>query len=436
MNALIQTMLTIILVILILLTIIVSYISKISIIHPLEVFEEGLLSFLKFLNKETQDAQPIDVITKDEIGRMTLVINENIVQIKETIKQDDAVISNVSEVVSKVSAGYLNAKVDVQTNNLIINELTQNLNAMIESLYGSISHSLSILESYKNRDFTAKTAHSCDGEICKLMGGIDNLGYEISKMLSTNLNNGNSLDSNANALNINVQRLTTSANQQAASLEESAASLEEITQTMRENVNGITNLSSNAVSLREEVSKGESLSQKTTQSMDEINEQVQAINESITVIDQIAFQTNILSLNAAVEAATAGESGKGFAVVAGEVRNLASRSAEAAKEIKTLVENATIQAHEGKQIVQEMFDGYEVLNEHITATTSIIESVSNNSKEQMVGIEQINSAVSELDQVTQENANVATQTSEIAKEVQGMASNIVYDANSNKFTGK
>merc|ERR1711991_1300727 len=98
------------------------------------------------------------------------------------------------------------------------------------------------------------------------------------------------------------------------------------------------------------VHTGQNLATKTASSMDEINTEVNAINESITIIDQIAFQTNILSLNAAVEAATAGEAGKGFAVVAQEVRNLASRSAEAAKEIKDLVESATIKANDGKKI--------------------------------------------------------------------------------------
>lgn len=430
---LITFMISIILVILILLTIIVSYISNVTLIHPLAVFEEGLLSFLKFLNKETTDAKEIEATTKDEIGRMTHSINENIVKIKETIAQDDAVISNVSEVVASVSSGHLNSKVNAQTNNSTINELTHNLNQMIESLYGSISHALEILESYQNRDFTATTHQECSGEMCKLMTGINNLGSEISKMLCTNLDNGNRLDHDANVLNVNVGQLTNSANQQAASLEESAASLEEVTETMRANANGVSELFLNAKSLRKEVQRGEELSKKTTDAMDKINDQVQAINESIGVIDQIAFQTNILSLNAAVEAATAGEAGKGFAVVAGEVRNLASRSAEAAKEIKDLVENATVQSHEGKDIVQEMFDGYEVLNEHINTTTNIIETVSNNSKEQMIGIEQINSAVSQLDLATQENANVASQTNEIAKEVQGMASNILRNANSNKF---
>jgi methyl-accepting chemotaxis protein len=181
------------------------------------------------------------------------------------------------------------------------------------------------------------------------------------------------------------------------------------------------------------VTSGQELANKTATSMDNINNEVTAINEAITVIDQIAFQTNILSLNAAVEAATAGEAGKGFAVVAQEVRNLAARSAEAANEIKTLVESATTKAHEGKQISTDMIDGYETLNTHINETIHLIEDVSSASKEQMTGIEQINDTVTMLDRVTQENANEANNVSSIADEVRTMADELVADAQSKKF---
>ena len=154
---------------------------------------------------------------------------------------------------------------------------------------------------------------------------------------------------------------------------------------------------------------------------------------AITVIDQIAFQTNILSLNAAVEAATAGEAGKGFAVVAQEVRNLASRSAEAAKEIKTLVENAATKANEGKKVSDEMIQGYETLNTNTSETIHLIEDVSAASKEQMTGIEQINDSVTMLDRVTQENAHEADAVAQIAHDVSKLANELVSDASSKKF---
>jgi methyl-accepting chemotaxis protein len=195
-------------------------------------------------------------------------------------------------------------------------------------------------------------------------------------------------------------------------------------------------MASHSEDLSSSISKGQDLANSTVISMDEINEQTQAIADAITVIDQIAFQTNILSLNAAVEAATAGEAGKGFAVVAAEVRNLASRSAEAAKEIKDLVENATNKTNTGKKIADDMIIGYKTLNENLSKTTEVIEDIEEASKEQKTSIEQINDVINRLDQQTQKNASVATQTHEIATSTSNIAKNILDTVNEKEFRGK
>jgi methyl-accepting chemotaxis protein len=170
--------------------------------------------------------------------------------------------------------------------------------------------------------------------------------------------------------------------------------------------------------------------------MSEVDTEVRSISDTIGIIDQISFQTNILSLNAAVEAATAGEAGKGFAVVAQEVRNLASRSAEAASEIKSIVESATKKANLGKSISEEMIRGYNELNKSITETFGHIEIVQNSSKEQLQSINQINDAISDLDIQTQQNAAIATQTQEVASQTDKMAKEIVLKANEKEFIGK
>ena len=188
--------------------------------------------------------------------------------------------------------------------------------------------------------------------------------------------------------------------------------------------------------MKTSANEGEALAKDTTQSMDEINVQVNAINDAISVIDQIAFQTNILSLNAAVEAATAGEAGKGFAVVAQEVRNLASRSAEAAKEIKDLVENATQKANNGKIISSKMIDGYAALNQNISKTTELITDLESSSKEQQIGVEQINDAITQVDQQTQNNASISSNTLKVAVETDTIAKLVVSSTNEKNFLGK
>ena len=145
----------------------------------------------------------------------------------------------------------------------------------------------------------------------------------------------------------------------------------------------------------------------------------------INIIQEIAFQTNILSLNAAVEAATAGEAGKGFAVVAQEVRNLASRSAEAAKEIKNIVEMATLKTNEGKEISNLMISGYRELLDNIEKQAVMIREISDSSKEQESGISQINNAVNQLDQQTQQNASIASKTQDIALQTDTLSKEIV-----------
>ncbi|MGA1933283.1 methyl-accepting chemotaxis protein [Arcobacter sp. YIC-464] len=432
-NSLVYTLVGITIFVLIVLCILIPIISKISIVDPIKTLEKGLLDFLMFINGKKDDANLIEVTTKDEVGKLTIAINENIKTIRVNIKENHEVLNNVSSVVDSVARGDLSKKINASTSDETINHLTEALNTMIESLQNLTTHTLSVLKSYENKDFTKRTNLSCESHFNELMQGVDSLGEEISNLLKDNLHNGQTLYNNSKELNNNVSKLSKAATEQAASLEETAASLEEITETMRDNSKNMNALLTNAKELEDSVINGKELSNKTSNSMQEINEQVSMINEAIKVVDQIAFQTNILSLNAAVEAATAGEAGKGFAVVAQEVRNLANRASQAANEIQNLVEAATSKAKEGDEIASLMYQGYEKLNENIVETTDIINSVTSSSKEQMAGVEQINNAVSLLDQVTQDNSLVALKTKEIANKTSIMANDLVEETSKNRF---
>jgi len=308
--------------------------------------------------------------------------------------------------------------------------------AVAQSKDEFIQQMLLTLNSYTQGDY--RPVISLEGmqeDIIQLGRGINDLGSALSELSSVNYRNGMILQQGSNVLSQNVSNLTNAANSQAASLEETAAALEEITASMRQSNQNTIKMSSYANELIQSATQGEKLASQTTTSMEEINAQTSSIADAITVIDQIAFQTNILSLNAAVEAATAGEAGKGFAVVAQEVRNLASRSADAAKEIKDLVEAANIKANDGKTIANEMITGYSKLNENIQSTMSLLEEVTHSSKEQEQGIIQINDSISILDKNTQENAETARQTNVVAEQSLDIATKIVKDADK-EFHGK
>ena len=406
------------------------------VLKPLNNLQNGLLDFFKYVNKESNNVETIKITSNDEIGQMSEIINTNIKKSKKIVSIENEFINEVKSMLGEVENGNMHNRFDTPVHSETLEELRQKLNQMLEALESNIctdtNKLLKIFEDFSKLDFTKKV----ENDNGKISQALNNLGKLITQMLVENKQNGLTLDNSAKILLQNVENLNNSSNKAAASLEETAAALEEVTQNIRGNSEHVAHMSDYANKLNQSSKTGQQLAVKTTAAMDEINEKVTSINNAITVIDQIAFQTNILSLNAAVEAATAGEAGKGFAVVAQEVRNLASRSAEAAKEIKDLVEDANTKANEGKEIADGMIEGYNGLNENITNTLELISRVSEASKEQLIGIEQINDAVNQLDGQTQQNASVATNTKAIAEHTSTIAKKIVSNADDKEFDGK
>ena len=432
-----NTMIVLSLVLFIVVTTVIYFVIMQGVVKPLNTFQDGLLGFFRYLNREADDAKPIAIDSNDEIGVMSKVVNQNIAKSKDNIEEDRRVIDDTINVLSEFEQGDLCQRVQATTSNPALQELTSLLNKMGENVESNIDNVLDVLEQYSNYNYMSKVdTANLKEHLLKLANGVNDLGEAITGMLVENKSNGLTLDESSTILLKNVDILNKNSNEAAAALEETAAALEEITSNITHNTENVVKMSSYANELTVSANDGQKLAQETTVSMDEINAQVTAISEAISVIDQIAFQTNILSLNAAVEAATAGEAGKGFAVVAGEVRNLAARSAEAASEIKSLVENATVKANNGKTIADKMISGYNSLNENVLKTMDLIKDVEMASKEQQSGIEQINDAVTSLDQQTQQNAMIATQTHDVAVQTDEIAKLVVLNADEKEFEGK
>ena len=415
----------------------VSFISTKYISTPMNKFQKGLLDFFLYINRERSDISLLDDTSTDEIGTMAKVVNENIRKTQASIEEDRKVIDDTISILSEFEQGDLCQRVESNTSNPALKELTVLLNQMGSNMETNIDNVLNILEEYSNSNYINKVNTTGVKEhLYKLANGVNNLGDSITEILVENKKNGLILESSSEKLLYNVDTLNKNSNESASALEQTSAALEEMTSNIASSTENVIKMSDFASSLTTSANEGESLATQTTTAMNDIDEKVNAINESITVIDQIAFQTNILSLNAAVEAATAGEAGKGFAVVAQEVRNLASRSAEAANEIKLLVQNATNTANEGKKISDQMIHGYNGLNSNITRTIDLIGDIENASKEQLSGIAQINDAVNNLDKQTQENATIASQTNDIARQTDTIAKLVVSNANAKEFVGK
>jgi methyl-accepting chemotaxis protein len=230
--------------------------------------------------------------------------------------------------------------------------------------------------------------------------------------------------------------LSSRTEQQASSLEETASSMEELTSTVRQNADNARQANQFAVSASEVAGKGGAVVAQVVDTMASINQSSKKIVDIIGVIDGIAFQTNILALNAAVEAARAGEQGRGFAVVAAEVRTLAQRSAAAAKEIKSLIDDSVDKVDTGARLVDQAGTTMDEIVESVKRVTDIISEITAASQEQTSGIEQVNQAISQMDQVTQQNASLVEEAAAAAESMQDQSRNLAQAVSVFKLDGR
>ncbi|HCO7565389.1 TPA: methyl-accepting chemotaxis protein [Escherichia fergusonii] len=263
-----------------------------------------------------------------------------------------------------------------------------------------------------------------DNEVGQLADSLRHMQSELVRTVGDVRNGADAIYSGASEIAMGNNDLSSRTEQQAASLEETAASMEQLTATVKQNAENARQASHLALSASETAQRGGKVVDNVVQTMRDISTSSQKIADIISVIDGIAFQTNILALNAAVEAARAGEQGRGFAVVAGEVRTLASRSAQAAREIKSLIEDSVSRVDTGSTLVESAGETMAEIVNAVTRVTDIMGEIASASDEQSRGIDQVGLAVAEMDRVTQQNAALVEESAAAAAALEEQASRL------------
>ena len=348
-------------------------------LNPIKTIQSKLDDLFKFVTYEAKAPSKLEVRSNDEFGEMSKAINENIDKVVAGIKKDSTMIDELNKVANLMIKGNLGAKIGSTRNNPSLNELKELLNKFFASISANLKGITNVLSSYTKNDFTAKVEinEELEADLKAMILGVSNMGEVICSMLNSNLNDAKMLEEKATTLALAMKELTQGASTQANSLQESAAAVEQMSSSMN------------------------AISQKTA----DVIRQSDEIKNIITIIRDIADQTNLLALNAAIEAARAGEHGRGFAVVADEVRKLAERTQKSLGEIEA---NTNVLA----QSINEMSESI---------------------KEQSEGINMINQSVAQIDNLTKENVVIANRANEVTSDVDNMAKTIVSEVRKNKF---
>ncbi len=321
--------------------------------------------------------------------------------------------------------GLLEKRANADAHQGDFKKIVQGINNTLEEIVNPINLCKDVMITLADGDLTNQINTQLQGDFSDLKDAVNasvtNLFQLVNKILTTS----NLLSESSTNIEQGVYDLSQRTEEQASSLEETAASLEELTATVKQNTESSQHANEMANQANEQAKLGGEVVTQAITAMEEINDSSRKIADIIGVIDEIAFQTNLLALNAAVEAARAGEQGKGFSVVASEVRDLAGRSSEAAKDIKNLINDSVFKVQEGTRLVNESGSTLSEIVTSVTEMTNIMADISRAGEEQYAGINQVNQAVTQMDQMTQQNAALASEASSSSQAMNQETRNLI-----------
>ena len=322
-----------------------------------------------------------------------------------------AIEKEIAGLVAAAGNGDLEARVEEAGKQGFFLRLAQGLNSLVSIVEDAVKDTGNMLDAMANGDLSKRIEQEYQGSFDKLKRDANATADKLTEVINRINTSATLVASGAEEISQGNADLSQRTEEQASSLEETASSMEEMTSTVRQNADNAKEVNELAEETRTKAQKGGEVVNRAVTSMSAINESSKKIADIISVIDEIAFQTNLLALNAAVEAARAGEQGRGFAVVAGEVRNLAQRSAAAAKEIKELIRDSVGKVEDGTLLVNESGSTLQEIVTAVQRVTAMISDIAQASEEQSSGIEQVNKAIAQMDEMTQQNAALVEEAS-------------------------
>ncbi|TCS72240.1 methyl-accepting chemotaxis sensory transducer with Pas/Pac sensor [Sulfuritortus calidifontis] len=332
-----------------------------------------------------------------------------------------AVEKEVAELVNAAAAGDFSRRLNPAGKEGFFLQLAEGINKLVETSERGMNDVAEVLKALSEGDLTRQMEGDYEGLFAELKDSANTTSSRLREIVGQIREATDAINTAAREIATGNADLSSRTESQASSLEETASSMDELTSTVKQNADNARQANQLAQGASDIAVKGGEMVGEVVQTMSAISESSSKIADIISVIDGIAFQTNILALNAAVEAARAGEQGRGFAVVAGEVRNLAQRSAAAAKEIKQLINDSVDKVDAGYKVVEQAGNTMQEIVQSVKRVTDIMAEINAASTEQSQGIEQVNAAVAQMDEMTQQNAALVEQAAAAAESLQDQA---------------